>query len=192
MSFSKGSLPRATNSSSRLYAHMIEYAFDKPLLEVRQLGFAQFTLTHDDVELAPLGFGTAVHRAMLDRCNGIEVLRVITLQTTNALRGKLSRQERIFAVRLRPTSPMPSRSIAGATSFIRCAFSSNVRRCMMPMAQASNPTTSFRNAGTPLRVCRAPAVDGVGVTDTAIAVTRKRVIVLLRRKEGALDPFGDT
>ena len=62
----------------------------------------------------------------------------------------------------------------------------------MSTGRNSKLSASFRKPALSRAACYAPSVKDAVVTSRAVAVTRQDFIVLLRRKEGAIEPFGDT
>src|SRR5881394_2716613 len=72
---------------------------------MRQVNLAKIALAHHRVERMALGLRSAVNGEVFYRRDGLEVFRVIALQTANELHGKPSREKRILAVGLLPSAP---------------------------------------------------------------------------------------
>jgi hypothetical protein len=95
------SLPRGLAVDPVVRAHeRVRAAFADTHLEVRQIGLAEIALAHDGVERVSLRLGPAVNGEVLHRRDGLEVLRVVALKTTDELHRELAREERVLAVRL--------------------------------------------------------------------------------------------
>jgi hypothetical protein len=83
----------------------VRATFANAHLEVGQIALAQVTLAHDGVERVALWLRSAVDGEVFHGRDGLEVLRVVALQPADELDRQLTRQKRIFAVRLLSASP---------------------------------------------------------------------------------------